>query len=398
MKYSKIFSPLLLSALLLLGGCGGGSSDNSSSSAAPQTFTETEKAFVHNLFLTEYLWYEDVPANVDYSLYTTPQSLIDALRVNPPDRWSFAITAQEYENFVNQETAGFGFGYLADYTIYMVHLGSPAEGKLRRGDRIVEVNGQPVSYDLLQSLRSQTGVAATFTVIRAGESVNVDVTPEHYTFRVTQPTILSYSGRTVGYLRYDAFTSTSVQALEDAFTTFKGAGVQDLVIDLRYNGGGTVTAASILLDNISSAQPGARQFYLDWNENYKSQNETYYFSTEVEPNDLNMRRVFFLVTKDSASASELVISALKPYLGNTNVITIGSATHGKNVGMTGRSYGSNYYFLINFYVRNNNGETTSFNGIPPTCTASDDLTHQRNDPNEAMLHAALNYIATGHCP
>jgi C-terminal processing protease CtpA/Prc len=399
MRYSKVLSPLLLSTLLLLGGCGGGnSSESTSQKTSAQTFTQAEKAFVHDLFMTEYLWYEDVPENIDYDTYTTPQSLVDALRVDPPDRWSFALSAQEYESMINQKTSGFGFGYLTDYTIYMVLIGSPAEGKLRRGDRIVEVNGEAVSSELLQTLKTQTGTPATFTVIRNGESISVDVTPKDYTYKVTEPTVLSYAGRTVGYLRYDAFTGTSVDALEHAFTTFKDAGVQELVIDLRYNGGGTVTAASILLDNISNTQPGARQFYLDWNANYKSRNETYYFSTEVEPNDLNMQRVFFLVMRNSASASELVISALKPYLGDTNIITVGSATHGKSVGMTGRSYGSNYYFLINFFVRNDRGETTGFDGIPPTCTAPDDLTHLRNDPNETMLHTALQYIATGSCP
>jgi len=396
MIYRYLLSSLILAVLLLLSGCGGDSESHSGTSSQP--FSKTEKEYLHTLFLTEYLWYADVPENIEYDDYTTPQSMVNALRVNPPDRWSFAINAQEYENFVNQKTAGFGFRYLPDFTIYMVYLGSPSEGRLFRGDRIVELNGQPVTSELIQSLKSQVGTAATFTVIRNGESINISISPDRYSFRVTQPNIISYNGHTVGYLRYDAFTGTSVSAVENAFTIFKQAEIEDLIIDLRYNGGGTVTAASILLDNISSGQPGARQFYLDWNENYKNQNETYYFSTEVEANDLNMRRIFFLVTKESASASELVISALKPYLGNTNVITIGSATHGKSVGMTGRSYGRNYYFIINFFIRNNNGMTTGFNGISPTCAVQDDLSHQRNDPNEAMLHTALNYIITGHCP
>jgi C-terminal processing protease CtpA/Prc len=110
-----------------------------------------------------------------------------------------------------------------------------------------------------------------------------------------------------------------------------------------------------------------------------------------------MKRVIFLVTKDSASASELVISALKPYLGNTNVVTIGADTHGKPVGMSGKVYGTNYYFLINFFVRNNAGDPTSFNGIPATCTAEDDLTHLMGDENETMLKTALYYIENDAC-
>jgi C-terminal processing protease CtpA/Prc len=390
---------LLLSfSLLLLGGCGSGDSGRTSGNSAVQPFTKEEKAFVHTLFLTEYLWYEDVPNQIDPDTYKTPQALVAALRVNPPDRWSFALTAQEYENYANQKSFGFGIGCRLDFTIDMVHIGSPADGKLLRGDQIVGINGKSINYELLQNLSQQLGKSATFSVIRGGEHIDVEVVPDYYTFRVVEPEILNINGKRIGYLRYDAFTGTSVDALENAFTAFRQAAIEELVIDLRYNSGGTVTAASILLDNISSGQPGARQFYLDWNENYKSRNETYYFSTEVEPNDLNMHRVFFLVTRDTASASEIVISSLKPYLGASNVITVGDYTHGKSVGMNGRSYGSNYYFLINFYTRNTNNETVSFEGIPPTCTAQDDLSHQRNDPDELMLHTALEYIRTGSCP
>ena len=203
----------------------------------------------------------------------------------------------------------------------------------------------------------------------------------------------------INHLRYDSFTSTSVAEFEREFTTFKAANISDIIIDLRYNGGGSVEVASTLLDNLSNQYAGQRQVYLDWNVNYQSQNSSYYFSDDVESNDLNMQRVIFLVTENSASASELVISALKPYLGDANVVTIGTATHGKPVGMSGRSYADNFYFLINFLVRNNAGYTTSLNGIAATCTAVDDFSHQRGDPEETMLKTALDYIANGYtCP
>ena len=115
-------------------------------------------------------------------------------------------------------------------------------------------------------------------------------------------------------------------------------------------------------------------------------------------NELNLERVVFLVTQNSASASEMVISSLKPYLGEENVVTIGSYTHGKPVGMAGYIDGSNYYFLINFYIRNNDGISTSFYGIPPTCSAKDDLTHPRGDIEEDMLSTALYYLLHSTCP
>ena len=385
--------------LLLLGGCGGGGSNNHDK-ASMQNFTLDEKRFVHNLFLTEYLWYENVTQNIEYTQYNTPQSLIDALRVNPPDRWSFMLTQQQYEDFVNQKTAGFGFGYTDDYTIYMVRIGAPAWQKLQRGDRIIAINGEEVTDDLIHTASQNLGTETTFTLDRNGTAIDIKVTPQEYTFEVTQASTIDYNCKKVGYLRYDSFTSTSVTEIEQAFDSLKSAGIKTLIVDLRYNGGGSVTVASILLDNIHNSTPGQRQFYLDWNANYQQNNETYYFedADEQDGNELNVGKVYFLVTKNSASASELVISALKPYLGESNVITIGDYTHGKNVGMRGRSYGDDYYFLINFYVRNNNDKTTSFDGIKPTCIATDDLTHLRGDPAESMLKTALIHLDTGTCP
>jgi len=387
---------LLFLSLLFLNSCG----SSGSSQESVSYFPVEEKQFLHTLFQTEYLWYDQVAQEVDYSSFETPQSMIDALRVYPPDRWSFTLTQQQYEDRVNQKTAGFGFGYtLDDFTIYMVRIDAPAYGKLYRGDKIVEVNGEPASHENIAAASDSLNVPATFTLLRGTEEIDVTVTPQEYSFKVTEGKVISlHNGEKVGYLRYDSFTSTSVEEFEATFTSFKNSSINDLVIDLRYNGGGSVSVASNLLDNISRIHPGERQVYLDWNENYKQNNESYYFSDEADSNDLNMSRVFFLVTQQSASASELVISALKPYLGESNVITIGSHTHGKPVGMYGRVYGNDYYFLINFFVRNNAGETTSFEGIPATCMAEDDLGHLRGDENETMLKSALYYIENNVCP
>lgn len=387
MRY-LFFLSSLLSFSLFFNACGSNS----------DTFTQSEKEFVHNLFLTEYLWYDEVASNVDYDSLTSPQEMIDALKVTPPDKWSFTLTKDEFEDISNQTATGFGFGYTSNFQIYLVRIAAPAYGKLFRGDEIVAINGQEVTNTLMRTASQDLNNPTTFTLLRNGVLLDVEITPSAYTFKSTLGKVMHESNKTIGYLRYDSFTESSATELEEQFTQFKEANINELVIDLRYNGGGSIAVASILLDNISNAHSGERQVYLDWNENYKKYNSTYNFSDEVEPNDLNMTRVFFLVTKNSASASELVISALKPYLGKANVITIGTATHGKPVGMNGRVYGNNYYFLINFSVRNDAGDTTSFEGIPATCEAEDDLSHLMGDANETMFKSALHYISTGVCP
>lgn len=403
---TKFFLALLLSVSLFLNSCGSGGSSNILSTIdsvigeEEGDFSLAEKEFLHQLFLTEYLWFEQVPANIDYAEYTEPQSMIDALRVDPPDVWSFTMTQDEYENYNNQKTTGFGFGYRSDFIIYLVRINAPVYELLYRGDQILEINGEAVTDALIKEASQNLNTSSIFTVLRDGSEKDVTVTPREYTFNVSLGEIITQGTKKVGYLRYDSFTESSVAEFESIFTTFHSAHIDELVIDMRYNGGGSVAAASALLDNINNTYPGQRQMYLDWNFNYQQNNSTYTFEDAglQDGNELTMSRVFFLTTKGSASASESVINALVPYLKAENIITVGDVTHGKPVGMTGRTYGINYYFLINFFVRNNAAETTSFDGIPVTCTAEDDLTHLMGDANETMLKTALSYIETGACP
>ena len=407
MKY-KILTPLLLSLSLLLSSCGGGDSSiytDPGRVVDTENFSLVEKEFVHDLFLTEYLWYDEVASNIDYNSFSTPQLLVDELRVDPPDHWSFTITSQEYEDYANQKTIGFGFGYTTGFKIFLVRIDAPAYGKLFRGDTILEINGDAVSDSNIADASQNINATTTFTVLRQGNEVNIDVAAKEYTFKVTLGNIIDNNGVKVGYLRYDSFTESSVDEFEEEFTKFKAANISELVIDLRYNGGGSVDTTSALIDNISSIHAGKRQMYLDWNAEYKSKNSNYYFedANMQDGNELDMKRVIFLVTKNSASASEALINALVPYLGAANIVTIGDATHGKPVGMSGKSYGNNYYFLINFFVNNSADDSTSFDGILATCRAQDDLTHIMGDPNEKMLNTALEFIeinTLGHavCP
>ncbi len=394
--YNKLLIPLFIVLLSILTSCG----SNSHKDTQQNIFSLDEKKFVHNLFLTEYLWYDEVSQNVDYTLIDTPQDLINTLRIPPTDKWSFTMTKKEYDNFVNQKTVGFGFSYSQDFTLFMVRIDAPAYKKLLRGDTILELNGEAVTQERIAEASSKEGQEAVFTVLRDTQELTIGITPTAYTFKVSLGKVISHNEKNIGYLRYDSFTESSVEEIEEIFTTFKDNNISELVIDLRYNGGGSLTAAGILLDNITNDYPNKRQVYLDWNVNNKNKNSTYTFeSIDLQDgNELTMKRVFFLVTKNSASASELVISALKPYLGISNIITIGTQTYGKPVGMSGKVYGTNYYFLINFIVRNNNNETTSFEGIPVTCEAEDNLAFQRGDIEEPMLETALHYIDNNVCP
>ena len=136
----------------------------------------------------------------------------------------------------------------------------------------------------------------------------------------------------------------------------------------------------------------AIQMKLKFNDNYTHENTNYTF--EKDTNSLNLSRVVFITSEYSASASETVINGLKPYM---NVKLIGSSTHGKPVGMVGRSLNDYIYWLINFSVYNTNDEGDFYNGIEVDCSIYDRVEGSRTDINEELLKEALYYIDNGSC-
>ncbi|MCV6606581.1 MAG: S41 family peptidase, partial [Campylobacterales bacterium] len=180
--------------------------------------------------------------------------------------------------------------------------------------------------------------------------------------------------------------------IDEAFTFFKTNNIDDLIIDLRYNPGGSVTTASILLDKIAGHNDGKLQMTLKWNNNFSKFNEEYHF--ENDENSLNLKRVFFLTTSNTASASELVINALKPYM---DVVIIGDNTSGKPVGMAGRKHQGLIYWLINFSIYNSQNNGDYFYGLYPNCSVSDSYEYSRTDKRDPLLSKALHYVDNDNC-
>lgn len=393
-KYLSIF------VLLLLVGCGSGHDSNKGIGGvyAPTTFDSQEKSYLYNLFLTEYYWSDTTPQPFDSTPYTEPQPMIDALKNASVDRWSVALTRQQYDDFTTQKTSGFGFGYTDDFVIYLTHINSPADiAGLRRGDKIVTVDGKPASNELIDKASKNLNVVTHFGIDRDGVPTKLDITAQEYRYNVSSYSLLTTAnGSKVGYFRFDSFSDAATDEIDNAFNYFASQSVDKLIIDLRYNGGGSVNTASILLDKLGRPYNGKMQFKLAWNEQNTDKDETLFFDS-LDSNSLTLNKLVFLTTSSSASASELTINAMKPYM-KSNVAVIGTTTHGKPVGMSGRTNGSYIYFLINFVVQNSVGFYDYFNGIAPECNVlDDDYAHQLGDPNEALLKKALYYIDNSHC-
>jgi len=406
---------LFLALFLISCGGGGGSSstqnkvttsfpaydeENSSSVTTVSSwgFSLSEKKFLLSLFETEYLWYDQIDTHIDLNAFEEPYSMIDALRYKPLDSWSYAETYKEYEAFTTQTSNGnFGFQYNAQtFQILNIVLGSPAQSAgLQRGDIITHINDQNISYEVLNEAKENLNVESTFRVLRNQESIILKISPAIYNYSVVQYDIFMLNtGKKVGWLRYDQFSSSSLMELENAFNYFTLHKIDELIIDLRYNGGGSLTMASILMDKIAGFNNQNKiQFTLRYNDQLSYQDNHYRF--EEDSNSLSsLSRLFVLTTNDSASASEVLINSLKPYM---DVYTIGSTTHGKPVGMTGRMGGEYIYWLINFLIVNVNNEGSFFDGIAPTCEAKDNFSYPRDSIDENMLQEAFYYILYGVC-
>lgn len=363
-------------ALIFFYGCGSDS------------VSKDSRNFLYEQLRSTYLWSDHVQSGVDPQTYATDEALLDDLKYKPIDRYSFIMDKAAYLQEVAQTEAGVGLrGTYTDegeFVVYYVLDNSPAQrAGMQRGDVVLEA-----------SYTDESGTYIRFRYRRDGKIYRVTLQPETFQYDVVHAKVLDIDGRRVGYLRYDQFTSTSYDNINAAFDAFKTAGIDDLILDLRYNPGGSVAMASILLDKIAGAQfEGDVQFALRYNEAYSDRDEEETF--EADANSLEgLTRIMILTTENSASASELVINALKPYI---EVVALGAKTYGKPVGMEVKAYHDRLYFLINFALVNAKGYGDYFDGLAPDCPVEDDLSHTPGDPDEAMTAAALHYLQTAAC-
>ncbi len=425
---------LLFVSLLLLVGCGSsddGSDRNGSAAgserqifdvAPPQECTlTTRKKFVYDVFHDSYLWADTTPvvAYEDDQRYPDEEALIEALR-DPKDRFSFTMSQRDYDNFFEAgKTVGYGIYFQVErsennetaFDILLVYPGSPADrAGLRRSDRITGLRDGNQSYTIDAMLQDDTlfaryfegeeRVTAHFLVRdRNGTQRTVAVTRAEYDVKSVIDTAVleSDAGHRVGYLLFQSFVGTSEAELTQSFDYFKRAGIDDLVLDLRYNGGGYIAIADQLASLIGGVRAYGKIFNsVVYNEKYSRYNSRMPFY--LPQNYLSLPRVYILTTPNSCSASELVINSLRARSVPVDVVQIGEHTCGKPYGMYPLHYCARYLLAVQMKNANADGEGDYVDGLMPTCSAADDREHLFGDPHEGMLATALYHIQNGACP
>ena len=418
--FSSSSSAALLAVCALLAACGGGGGGGSAISDTTvaaygnqpaSCSVPDQRTWLKAYMADQYFWNSNLGAGNDAapSMDTYFQSLL----YTPADRFSYSQSTTQFTQFFAEGTRT-GYGYSLGYadaaqTVLQVRVVEPrspvAAAGLLRGDTIVSIDGYTpaqISAGALAAVNTE-GVPRSFTVRNnANATRSFTVTSANFTLSpVLNASVLTApNGAKVGYLAYQEFITSSAGALGNAFDTFRAAGVTELIVDLRYNGGGSVTTARNLASMMGGSSLNGQTFAgLRFNAQNSASNFNYAFTSSpatlpAAPLE-GLSRVFVIASASTASASELVINSLKPF---RNVITIGATTYGKPYGFQPRDACGITYSAVNFDSVNALGVGGYTSGLPATCAVSDDLSKQLGDPAERRIAAALSYIQAGACP
>ncbi len=360
------------------------------------------------------------------STFTSPESFFDFLK-SPQDRFSILVSDYtELENALAGTTLNngmeFGLIFFPDNSgnvfgyIRYVLPNSDAESKgLQRGIIFNTIDGQQINENNFSSLLSPdtyTIGLATFdgqNITPTGESVELtknEITEDP----IHVSTTLDINGQKIGYLMYNAFTHEFDSQLNSVFAQFLTDGITDLVLDLRYNGGGSVRTATYLSSMITGQFTGQTFFTEQWNDDRQAEyaEDGVFVSSFVNGgeaiNSLNLTRVYVLTTAKTASASELVINGLAPYI---NVVQIGDNTTGKyqasflmydspNFQKSVELNPNHTYAMLPlvFQTANADGFTDFDDGLIPDIDQNEDYSNlgMLGDPAEPLLATAIQEI------
>jgi carboxyl-terminal processing protease len=339
-----------------------------------------------------------------------------AMKYKPRDKWSFIADYNEFKAEMEGSFVGHGFRIGLDDAnnarISLIYSRSPlcAYG-VRRGWIVKKINNQDVAPILIAKDTaaysnligpSQAGVTNKF-LFQTPEGKDSIIMSTKTSFQLNSvilaDTLHLSTGITTGHIVFDAFISPSENELLTAFEYLKTNGVQDLILDLRYNSGGWLVIAQELASYIAgNANSGSDFIKLIYNNLHQESNGS--FKMIQTPYPLGLSRLVVITTRETASASECVMNGLKPYL---DVISIGDTTNGKPVGMgipnRDNDIGKKYYIApVTFQDVNKNDEGDFYDGIVPFALVSDDITRNFNDREELCLRAAISYLETGSIP
>jgi len=377
---------------------------------------DNQKQFVLDNLYYWYLWNDMLPANIDIADYLSPEVLVDEVTETygpqkpsggPLDRFSsVGSLAADQAFFGEGKYEGFGFSWRMegpDMRFTRVFVSSPAfAANFSRGQTVLRIDGRTIDDisanegigtaldNATVEFEIQNLDATTFTVSVTKDIVTIDPVPQYRTID------MGPGEPPVGYMEFATFISTADPAFNTVFASFIAAGVDDVIIDMRYNGGGLVSTANLLANYLGGFNNDGQVFTnTEFNADRSSNNGIDYFANRANAIDLN--RLIIVASRGTASASELVINGLDPFV-TGGVYIVGDNTFGKPVGQIGVEFCEKILRPTTFKKSNAAGNGDYFDGLPVDCAATDDLDFPVGDTNDPNVVAALSYVEGAGCP
>ncbi len=435
----------LVSIVALLAACGGGGGSDSGGSAPPVIISPTptppptastgcslrERQDWAAAQLREwYLFPELLPGALDPTPFATVDAYIDALtataRAQSKDRFFTYLTSIAAENAFFSTGSSAGFGVRLSYDtgagrLFVVEAfeGAPAlAAGIDRGTEILAIGTSSSNLRTVASIfaaegaagvnaalgSSTAGLVRVLRVSSGGVEREVSITKADFEIIPVSSRygakVIDDGGRKIGYLNLRTFISTADPQLRMAFDSFRLQGINQIIVDFRYNGGGLVAIAD-LMGNLMGAGRANSVFSFTTFRPEKANNNSTTFFTPLSQSIAPVK-IAFIGTGGTASASELVINSFTPYL-RANSALIGSNTFGKPVGQIAldRSACDDRLRVVAFKTENANRQGDYYTGlaskVEASCQASDDILRPLGDPAEASVKGALDFLAGRSC-
>jgi carboxyl-terminal processing protease len=383
-----------------------------------------------------YLWNDALPSTYDARKYSTPELVLKNLmtyKKNPKtmeqmDRYSFLDERGDLAGEIGEGEASGDYGFMVRYMsvsdvyITYVYKNSPAgKAGIERGWKLIKVNGnENIKHDGSES--GGAGVklvsdalfessSCSYTFLKPnGETATIALTVGSYSINsVLYSSIITLNnGKKAGYVVFNYFLDKpSVTELSKVIADFESNGVSSVIVDLRYNGGGAVSTADYLINSLSKSSDNKKvmytmlynQLYTDYfnsssfKNSYKAKFGVDYKSyTLVEKsNSLSPEKLVFIVSGNTASASELTINSLKPYYGS-NLKLIGKTTYGKPCGFWAETIGIYDLYAVSFETVNSQNSCDYYTGMTPDENVLENPAYKWGDQEEPCLASAIAFL------
>lgn len=412
---------------------------NSCSDDSPKpdpTIDDNVNAWIYKTMQNHYLWYDELPPEESLDMSASPDNFFHSLLSDKDGKVLSQEEGHHYFSTIEQKKAatksidsestyGFDFavaphdnnGKYAALVIYTLPNSPASEAGLKRGDWILGVNsptanitdysvlkkGNAAKFYIAQYDNSQNSFVLTGSVDMPASRVVVD-TP------FLADSVYSYGNKRIGYLMYNHFSSgpngyddkTYDNRMKDIFAGFKSKNVNEFVLDLRYNGGGLVASARLLASLLAPADALGQTFgYIKYNDKNEKSNYTLSFepASSVSGSNIDLKKLYVLVSESTASSSEAVINCLIPYLQRSNIVLIGEQTIGKTVGSVTYGEKEEFNWLIHpivMRITNADNKADYEDGFAPDVKVQDLVINRAlyplGDTRERMLSIAIEDI------